>query len=786
MVDWYPIKRWLFTTNHKNIGILYLLTALYFIVVAGVLALTDRIQIIAPDTSFLTAAAYNQAITMHGLLMLLWVITPLGAAFANYIIPLQIGAKDMGFPRLNALSYWLYLASGILMLFSFFAPGGTADWGWTTYAPLNTLQYSPAAGASLVGLAILLLLSSSIVATINFLVTIFRLRAPGMKLMRLPLFTWGWLYTVIIMLWAFPSFISPLVMLITDRVMGTVFYSSNEGGALLWDHLFWFFGHPEVYVLLLPGLTIAGDMFAVFSGRSLYMKRVIVAALGVAVGLSYVVWIHHMFMTGIDTGLREFFNITTELISIPFGVIVLAFILTLMGGRIRFTTPMLFAIGTIMLFTIGGATGVFNASIPLNYGLRGTFWVVGHFHYTIVGGGLTGLMAGLYYWFPKMTGKMYSERLGKLHFAIYIIGFNILYFPMYLLYDMPRRIFSYGPETGWGQLNLLTTIGGFLFGVGFLVLFVNLIYSLVRGKTAGPDPWGAPSLEWKVSSPPPEYNFEKGTPVITDEGVRFSEALTDNGSNTERNSEHLSPWPLIVSVGAGMTLLGLIFGLPLLIAGLLVFSASLIGWGWEDITEKFRVEIGTIGEKWPFEAIDNFSLGTWFFVFGEIALFGSLFGGYIFLRANSAFTGFDWPLPGQIHNISFGAFNTIILLTSGLAIALAFLSIKQNNLKGLKGGLIATFLLGTFFLVNKGFEWIELFSEGITFSTDIVSSSYFVLTGVHAAHVIAGLIGLIYLIIKAFKGGFTSEKNYGAKIFVIYWGMVDAVWMIIFPVFYLL
>ncbi|HID04775.1 MAG TPA: cytochrome C oxidase subunit I, partial [Aigarchaeota archaeon] len=283
-----PLLVWLFTTNHKNVGILYLVTSLYFLVVAGILAMVFRLQLTMPEQTLLRPEIYNQMVTMHGLFMLLWVVTPLAAAFANYVIPIQIGAKDMAYPRLNALSYWLYLASGILALSSFFAPGGTADWGWTTYAPLNTVEFSPQAGGSLMGLAIIIILSSSIVATVNFFVTIFRLRAPGMKILMLPLFSIFWLITIFLMLWAFPAFVAPLLLLVTDRVLGTVFYTSAEGGALLWDHLFWFFGHPEVYILVLPGLAIAGDVISVFSGRKLYGKKIIYLALITAAILSYV------------------------------------------------------------------------------------------------------------------------------------------------------------------------------------------------------------------------------------------------------------------------------------------------------------------------------------------------------------------------------------------------------------------------------------------------------------------------------------------------------------------
>lgn len=796
MVDWYPLKRWLFTTNHKDIGILYLVTSLYFFVAAGLFALTFRYQLAVPSNTFLQPDQYNQAVTTHGLLMLLWVLTPLGAAFANYFVPIQIGARDMAFPRLNALSYWLYLASGMLALSSFFAPGGTADWGWTTYAPLNTTEFSPAVGGSMMGLALMLLMASSIVATVNFLVTIFRLRAPGMSLMRLPLFTWCWIFTSLLMLWAFPAFVSALSLLIADRTLGTVFFTSPEGGPLLWDHMFWFFGHPEVYVLLLPGFGIIGDVFSTFSRRPLYAKRIIIPCLALASILSFTVWAHHMFMTGISQSLLEAFNITTELISIPFGIIVLAYILTLRGGSIRFSTPMLFAAGALGLFIVGGVSGVFNSSIALDTAFRGTFWMVGHFHYTIVGGGLTGLFAGLYYWFPKMTGRMYNERLGKLHFAAYMIGFNLLYFPMHLLYDMPRRIFTY--EADWVVvslgplqigLNWIITVGAFTFGLAQLIMFGNLLWSARRGPAAGDDPWGGYSLEWGVPSPPPEFNFPGGVPpVVSATGVTFRPATMANGAPHGRHhgEEHWSRWPVAIAVGAGVALWGLLMGWPELSLGVVLFAAAVSGWGRENIRGRFSEEAEAVGESWPFARLGNVSLGMWLFIFGEIAFFGTLFGAYVFVRMNASITGFAWPPPGEVHSFFLGGFNTILLLTSGLTMVLALTCARRGNRVGLQASLVTTFLLGAFFMAIKAYEWRELYQSGFTFSTNVASGTYYLLTGVHGAHVVAGLTALLYLIAKAVRGGFTPAKHGAVEIFGIYWGMVDAVWVFLFPLLYLL
>ena len=417
-----------------------------------------------------------------------------------------------------------------------------------------------------------------------------------------------------------------------------------------------------------------------------------------------------------------------------------------------------------------------------------------------------------------MTGKMYSEKLGKIHFILYIIGFNLLYFPMHALFDMPRRIFTYEAATGWGPINTFITIGAYVFAVSWAFMFIVFLHSLLKGEKAPEDPWNAKnySLEWNIPSPPPEFNFPEGKiPVITASGLVFKDVEevrrerlgTDisvsgvktgiykgslytnggpHGGMAEHHGPHLSPWPMVLSAGVAMTFLGLFFGVGLFVLGLAVFIASLVGWGYEDLKEKFHVAIEALGETWPFQNVENHVLAAWVIVFGEIGLFGPLFMAYFFIRSNAMITGLGWPLPGQVHDIVLGGINTVLLFTSGLTMSLALIAAKRGEQNALKYSLLATFILGSIFMVIKGFEWWELFNEGITFGTDIISSLYFVLTGIHGAHVLAGLIGLVYLIIKAFKGGFTPEKHIGVEVLAIYWGFVDAVWMFLFPLFYLI
>jgi len=780
-VHGYPIesvRRWLFTTNHKDIGVLYIASSLYFLVVGGALGLLVRLQLIAPGMTLLSPGAFNQATTVHGLVMVLWFLSPLAFGLANYVVPLQIGTRDLAFPRINALSYWLYLFGGLLAAIGFFTPGGAIDTGWTVYAPLNSLAFSRQLGVTLGGAGLLLLIASVTMSSVNFLVTIFRLRAPGMTLSRVPLYTWGVLLTVFMMLFAFPSLAAGVLLLASDRLLGTVFFTSAEGGSVLWGHLFWFFGHPEVYIVFMPALFAMAEILPVFARRPLYGRRIFIVAAVIASVMSFIVWAHHMFVTGIDPGFRKFMTITTEAISIPFGIMILMFVLTLAGGRLRFRTPMLFTLGAIALFIVGGITGVFNSSVALDYSLRGTYWIVGHFHYTLVGGATMGLVAALYYWWPKITGRMFSERLGKLHFVVYIVSFNILFFPLQLLVDMPRRVYTYAPETGWGLLNLVASVGGVLFGLSWLLLFANLYRSLKRGAPAGDNPWDSWSLEWLVASPPPRHNFD-GTPIVEEDGrIAVAAASADP---PEAQGAHVSPWPLIIGLGAFVAFLGIGVGLPVILLGAALVVGSVVGWGRDDIAARFVAPEPTFGERWPFAKVEKVRLGVWFFLFGEIVLFGSLIGSYLFVRTSSA----TWPAPGSILDVSHGATNTFILLTSSLTAVLALAAIRMGSQIGLRLGLAGTALLGVWFLANKASEWSTLIGDGFAFSSGLPGSTFFVTTGVHGAHVAAGIVALAYLLAKAFKGRFRPEDHGAVEYFGLYWHFVDIVWVFLFPLLYL-
>ncbi|MEM2580823.1 MAG: cbb3-type cytochrome c oxidase subunit I [Candidatus Caldarchaeum sp.] len=777
MIPHNSVRRWLFTTNHKDVGILYFLMSLYFLVAGGALALLFRIQLMYPNNNFLTASSFNQAVTVHGIVMLLWFLSPLAFALANYVVPLQIGARDLAFPRLNAMSFWLILFGGLLAALGFFTPGGALDTGWTVYAPLSTSRFSPQVGVTLGGAGLLMLIASVSLSTVNFLTTIFRMRAKGLSLMQLPMFTWGILLTVFLMLFAFPPLAAGVLMLAADRVLGTTYLSSPEGGALLWDHILWFFGHPEVYILLFPGLLALGDILSTFSRRPLYGKKVIVAAAIAGSVLSIMVWGHHMFTTGISPLWRKIMTVLTETISIPFGVIILSYILTLVGSAIRFRVPMLFAVTSIGLFIVGGITGVFNSSVALDLGLRGTYWVVGHFHFTLVGGAATALVAAVYYWWPKMSGRMYSETLGRIHLIIYLVGFLLLFVPMHMLVDMPRRVFTYDAGFGWGLNNLLSTIGAFVFAASWPVFFLNLFRSLRSGERAPDNPWESWSLEWMTTSPPPIHNFD-GEPVVEPDGtIKVLPSFANGGG---AGGEHYSPWPLTISLATLLIFLIFVFP-PIAFVGLALLVASIAGWARDDLAGKFKAVESAVQEHWPFKTIERMKLGVWTFLYSEVMLFGGLIGSYVFVRLNSSY----WPGPGTTHDIATGAINTFILLTSSMTAVLALAAAKAGRNDLLKASLLATFVLGLAFLVIKGMEWLHLFEQGFTFTSGLPATTFYITTGVHGAHVTAGLIVLAYLLVKAFKNLYTKDNHGSVEYFGLYWHFVDIVWVFLFPLFYL-
>lgn len=501
---------WITTVDHKRIGIMYLLTSLVFLAAAGGEAILIRWQLRTPQAGTIGPDTFNQMFTMHGTTMVFFVGMPLLIGFANYIVPLMIGARDMAFPRLNALSYWLYLFGGLLTYFSFFA-GGAPSIGWFAYAPLTESTFSRGSSTDYWILGLLVSGFGTLGGGVNLIATIICLRAPGMTLNKVPLFVWMMLWDAILILFAFPPLTAIQIMLLFDRNFGAHFFDTQAGGsALLWQHLFWFFGHPEVYILVLPAFGIISEVLPVFA-RKVIFGYGSVAVATVAIGfISLGVWAHHMFAVGMSRALDAFFAGATFLIAIPTGIKIFNWVATLYGGRLRLETPMLFCLGFLAMFLIGGLTGIILAAVPLDWQLTDSYFVVGHFHFVLFGGTLFALFAGTYYWFPKMTGRMLNDRLGRWHFWLIFLGFLLVFGPMHVagIQGMPRRYYTYKPGLGLEIWNQLATLGVFVQVIGFAIFVWNVFASLRHGEPAGDDPWDAWTLEWATTSPPPPYNFE--------------------------------------------------------------------------------------------------------------------------------------------------------------------------------------------------------------------------------------------------------------------------------------
>jgi cytochrome c oxidase subunit 1 len=506
----HPIVVWLTTTDHKKIGIMYLVNSYFWFAVAGLRAVFIRAELAEPGTQFFGEERYNQLFTMHGTTMIFLFIIPILAGFGNYIVPLQIGALDMAFPRVNALSFWMLPLAGIT-LYSSYLLGGPADAGWTQYAPLSegVGAQGNSIGIDLWIVALLLVGTASILGAVNFITTIFNMRAPGMTMFRMPLFTWTILVTSLLVLLATPVFASALVMLLIDRNLGGSFFNPANGGiAVLWQNVFWFYSHPAVYVMVLPGMGIISDVLPVFSRKPLFGYKAFVFATAGIGALGFSVWAHHMFVTG--QVLLPFFSIMTFLIAVPTGVKFFNWIATLVKGQITFSTAMLFAIGFLTMFLIGGIDGVFLASPPVDFALTETYWVVAHIHYVLFGGSVFAVYAGFYYWFPKFSGRRLKEGLGKLHFWLQFIGFNLTFFSMHILglLGMPRRIQDYAPLKDWVGLNQLQTAGALLIALSTAPFLANVVMTLRRKDRDPEDPWEANTLEWYTTSPPPAHNFD--------------------------------------------------------------------------------------------------------------------------------------------------------------------------------------------------------------------------------------------------------------------------------------
>ena len=588
---------WLTTIDHKRIGILYGVTAFILFLSGGIEATLMRLQLAGPELDIVSAEVYNQLFTMHGTTMIFLAIMPMGAAFFNFIIPLQIGARDVAFPRLNAFSYWTFLAGALMLKLSWI--GGATNAGWFGYAPLTSISQNPGTGIDFWIISLQVLGIASLAAAFNFIVTIINMRAPGMHMMRLPVFIWMSFITAILLVLAFPVITVALIELTFDRYFAFNFFNvSNGGSVVLWQHLFWVFGHPEVYILILPAMGIVSEVLPVFSKKPLFGYATIVLAGAIIAFMGWMVWSHHMFTVGMGPAVNAIFTITTMLIAVPTGIKVFNWLATIWGGSIKLNTPMLFSLGFIAMCLIGGISGVMHAVSASDAQQQDTYFIPAHIYYVLFGGAIMALMSGIYYWYPKITGKMYDEKLGKFHFWTLMVGQNLTFFPMHFvgLEGMPRRIYTYAEGMGWDLWNGVSTFGVFIIILSFLAFILNFVKSWKSGEIAPADPWDGRTLEWSIPSPAPEYNFKEIPQVkaLDDWWVTKQENPDiEVEEPVKHHNIHLpqpSYWPLITSLGIfiagyGVVFNGLIF--PYLIAaiGTAITFIGVYAWSLEPVND---------------------------------------------------------------------------------------------------------------------------------------------------------------------------------------------------------
>ena len=588
---------WITTIDHKRIGILYGVTAFVLFVIGGIEALLMRTQLTQSGLDIVSPEVFNQLFTMHGTTMIFLAIMPMGAAFFNFVVPLQIGARDVAFPRLNAFSYWTFLAGAIVLNLSWML-GGAPNAGWFGYSPITGEVYNPGHGIDFWIVSLQILGIASLAAAFNFIVTIINMRAPGMSLDRLPLFTWMTLVTSFLLILAFPVITVALIELMFDRFFGTNFFISAAGAnPVLWQHLFWVFGHPEVYILILPAMGIVSEILPTFSKKPLFGYPVVVLS-GIIIGfMGWMVWSHHMFTVGLGPVANSVFAITTMAIAVPTGVKVFSWVGTMWKGSIDFKTPMLFAVGFIVTFTVGGISGIMHAQAASDAQQQDTYFIIAHLHYVLFGGSIFALMAGIYYWFPKFTGRMYDEKLGQLSFWSTFIAFNVTFFPMHFtgLDGMPRRIYTYSSEFGWDFWNAVSTVGAFMLAGGVLIFVLNVVRSWMQGEEAPGDPWDARTLEWSIPSPAPEYNFAE-IPTVLDRDDWWARKRRQvgapvpvgGGSDEAEHSIHLpqpSYWPIVVSIGLLIGGYGLIYHVAVAAIGGAIALVATYAWSFEPVND---------------------------------------------------------------------------------------------------------------------------------------------------------------------------------------------------------
>jgi cytochrome c oxidase subunit 1 len=803
------IYSWLTTVDHKRVAVLYAIASLFFMLIGGIEAMLIRTQLAVPDNTLLSAQIYNQMFTMHGTTMIFMVVMPLEMGFfANFFIPLQIGARDVAFPRINALSFWVFLFGALFMNVGWFTLS-LPDAGWFGYANLTERYYTPGINIDLWDLGLLILGISTLLSGLNFFVTIVNMRARGMTFMRMPMFMWAMLVTTILILLAFPCLTVGLIFLFLDRFVGTHFYRVTVGATpILWQHLFWLFGHPEVYIMALPAFGMMSEIIPVFARKPLFGYAGMAYSIVLIGFLSYGVWGHHMFATGMGPVADSTFAITTMLIAIPTGVKIFSWIATIWGGSLRMKTAFLFAVGAVLEFTIGGLSGVMHAAVPVDLQQTDTYFVVAHFHYVLFGGMMFAILGSFYYWWPKIAGRMLSERIGKWHFWLTVIAFNGTFFPMHFLgvWGMPRRIYTYAPGMGWTFWNMFETVSAYLLFLAFVLFGINLLWSLFYGEKGEADPWDGRTLEWSIPSPPPAYNFEtlplaRGRDAfwVDKYGVMVEEGHGHSGpaygetsgagaaaaiehAPTEHGPIHMpapSLYPVLFALSLGLGAVGALmdwYRIDILAALFLFFSIIGMAFEYADHGEEH-----VHADAPTYRGIDHRKAGMWAFLGSECVFFACLISTYMVYKPRNIGPGAD------VLNIPLTSFSTFILLMSSFLMVLALAATQRGDRKWSTIWLFGTAFFGLIFLGGQVYEFTTLYvNEHLSMQGNLFGQTFYTLVGTHGCHVAIGVIWLLVMAFASLGGRVGKSRALSVEIAGLYWHFVDVVWILIFTLIYLM
>ncbi len=778
---------WLSAVNHKNIGMRYIVTGFIFFALAGIGALLMRTQLMVPGNTFLNADQYDRIFTTHGVTMMFLFAVPVMLGMGIYFVPLMIGARDVPFPKANAFGYYLYLFSGAILWLSLI--GGTGpDAGWFAYTPLSESRFTPSYGVDIYQQLINGTEIAALVAATELLVLIFKFRAPGMSMNRMPLFVWAMLVTSAMVEFAMPTLLVATNILGFDRSISTNVFNPDVGGnPLLWQHLFWFFGHPEVYIIFIPALGMVGEILGAFTRRAVVGYSLLVTSL-VTIGVfSFGLWVHHMFTTGLPVMGLSVFTAASMVISVPTGIQIFSGLATLWHGKLNMKTPLLYVLGFIFTFVIGGISGVMVASVPFDMQAQDSYFVVAHLHYVLIGGAVFPLLGALYYWFPKMTGKMLNERMGQWNFWLTIIGVNMTFFPMHLmgLYGMPRRVYTYQPGLGWDVPNFIATIGAYILGIGLLILVINVINTMLRGEAAPENPWGAGTLEWATASPPLPYNFQNlpvvqsryplwDTPKKVDdyvfpESLERREVLQTTALDAEPEMRVYLPGnsivPFLAAVALTLQFLAQMFSLRWVIVFTVFFVAAMVAWFWPQKQEWSMKWIKAGPSKaLPVSNVVESKLkppmywGAWLIALIEGAEFLGTVGSYFYLRSSTN----NWP-PGDmaLPSLFLPTLATVILLISIIPSYLDDVAVKKNDMRGLIINLVLQIVLETIFV---GVVWYYLTTLNFDWQENAYASIFWLNILFSLTFAGAMVLEAIYILVLAIRGFYNAERHWGIEI----------------------